>query len=108
MGYFTPVVGGGGWYGALVDDVSEAKSLILTESSPQNGSLVVPKDPSDGLDWNIGWIIGGYESDQTEWVGLARKGDGAVWTIGFSIDGDDDNFLKYNGPESPLIFGGEF
>lgn len=109
MGYFTPTVGGGAWYGTLVDDVSDATSVVLTDPSPEKASLIVPKDPSNDLYyWDIAWTIGTFESDQPEWVALERKEDVNAWTVGFGIDGDDDNRLTYDGPQSPLIFGGEF
>lgn len=107
MGYFTPTVGGGAWFGALVDDISDAKSLLLTDSSSEKASLIVPEDDSDDLNiyWNIGWLIGQYDSGQIEWVSLQREQDVEAWSTGFSIDGDEDNLLKY---DVPMIFGGEF
>lgn len=107
MGYVTAVVSGGGWAGALVDDISEAKNFVLTDHSSQKASLMLPKDPSDGFSWDLGWWVGEYESDQQEYVGLVIKENGQEWTTGFSINSQEDNLLKYDGPRSPLHFGGK-
>ena len=117
MGYFQAVGGGGGWNAALVDEVSDAQSLILTDPSPTKANLVVPKmpdfdyatrKPSDGEEMDLGWYIGDIDTDQQNYFGLFRPIDETPWSMGFGIDSERDNLLTYNGTRAPLIFGGEF
>jgi len=102
MGYFSPTTGGGGWYGAFVDDISDATSLVL------NSSRLVTRNYTEyGNLWTLGWIIPADYDVWQEMIGLVEEEYSSSWGTGFSIDADEENLLKYNGERAPLLFGGE-